>query len=63
MNPLYDKTGKLIGNVYESSSGVYHLKDNTGQYKGRYDQNNNFTRDKTGAIEGRGNQLPNLLNK
>lgn len=61
MTPLYDKTGKIIGNTYETSPGTYTLRDNTGQYKGRYEQNTNTTRDKTGGIEGRGNQLPNLL--
>ena len=63
MTPIYDKTGKVIGNVYETSTGVYNIKDNTGQYKGRYNQNTNFTQDKTGGIDGRGNQLSNLLNK
>lgn len=57
---LRDRTGTLLGTLYVYSD-YQELRDRNGQYKGKYDNKANETRDRHGTYIGSGNLLMTLL--
>lgn len=58
---LRDKAGRLIGRTKTLASGRLEIRDRAGRLCGTYDPKTDATRDKTGALVGKGNLLTTLL--
>lgn len=56
-------SGKIIGTIYTLYNGDKEVRDFYGKCLGRYDKQNNVTRDFYGRIVAKGEALSLLLNQ
>jgi hypothetical protein len=58
---IRDSRGKLLGKIKELSSGKREARNASGRLCGTYDPKNDVTRDASGRLIGKGDQLARLI--
>jgi len=58
---LKDRNGRLLGTIKMLPNGRQEIRDRAGLFKGSYESRTDETKDRTGRLLGKGNQLTTLL--
>ena len=58
---IRDKNRRLLGKIKSISGGRFEIRNATGKLLGKYDPKQNETRNASGGLVGKGNQLTTLL--
>ncbi len=58
---IKDRNGRLLGTIKTLPNGRQEIRDRAGLFKGSYESRTDETKDRTGRLLGKGNQLTTLL--